>query len=172
MLHDDPSLDARRAEAGIDGMLGIKQPLRVIVDTRLRTPPSARTLALPGEVVIFTTHAGDEAQALLERAGAHVERVSGAEHCDLDEVVARLGELEVNDVLVEAGARLNGALLRAGLVDELIVYMAPRLFGDGARGMFALPQLGSLTDAWPLTIEGITRIGNDVRIDARVDADR
>ncbi len=137
VLRDDPSLDARRAESGIDAKLGIKQPLRVILDSRLRTPPTAKTLSLPGEVLIFTILAGDEAQGVLERAGARVERVAGEEHCDLGRVLARLADLEVNDVWIEAGARLDGAFLQARLVDELIVYMAPRLLGDGARGMFA-----------------------------------
>jgi diaminohydroxyphosphoribosylaminopyrimidine deaminase/5-amino-6-(5-phosphoribosylamino)uracil reductase len=168
MLHDDPSLDARRAEAGIDGRLGIKQPLRVIVDSRLRTPPSARTLAVPGEVVIFTTRVGDEAQALLERAGARVEHVSGAEHCDLRHVLERLAQLEINDVLVEAGARLNGALLRAGLIDELIVYFAPRLLGSSARSMFAVPELAALADGWAIAIDDVVKIGSDVRIAGRV----
>jgi diaminohydroxyphosphoribosylaminopyrimidine deaminase/5-amino-6-(5-phosphoribosylamino)uracil reductase len=168
MLRDDPSLDARRAEAGIDARIGVKQPLRVIVDSRLRTPPAARTLSLPGEVVIFTTRVGDEAQALLERAGARIERVSGVEHCDLREVVTRLAKLEVNDVLVEAGARLNGALLRAGLIDELIVYVAPRLLGDSARGMFAVPELSSLAEGWALVIEDVAKVGSDLRINACV----
>jgi diaminohydroxyphosphoribosylaminopyrimidine deaminase/5-amino-6-(5-phosphoribosylamino)uracil reductase len=168
VLRDDPSLDARRAEAGIDTRLGIKQPLRVILDSRLRTPPTAKTLSLQGEVLIFTTLAGDEAQGVLERAGARVEHVAGGEHCDLGRVLARLAELEINDVWVEAGARLDGALLQARLVDELIVYVAPRLLGDGARGMFVGPALASLADAWRLRFDEIREIGGDVRIVARV----
>jgi len=173
VLRDDPSLDARREEAGIDAKLGIKQPLRVVLDSRLRTPPSARTLTLPGEVLIFTTLVADEAQLVLERAGARVERVDAVptptgERCDLRQVLARLAKLEVNDVWVEAGARLSGALLDAGLIDELIIYMAPRLLGDGARGMFAVPALASLADAWRLSFEDIRTLGDDVRILARV----
>ena len=168
VLRDDPSLDARREEAGIDAKLGIKQPLRVILDSRLRTPPAAKTLTLPGDVLIFTTHVADEAQRVLERAGARVERVAGGEHCDLDQVLARLAELEINDVWVEAGARVAGAFLSAGLIDELIVYMAPRALGDGARGMFAVPAPASLADAWRLTFDEISTIGDDVRIVARV----
>jgi diaminohydroxyphosphoribosylaminopyrimidine deaminase/5-amino-6-(5-phosphoribosylamino)uracil reductase len=168
VLRDDPSLDARHEEAGIDATLGIKQPLRVILDSRLRTPPSAKTLSLPGEVLIFTTRVADEAQRVLERAGARVERVGGGEHCDLNEVLARLAALEVNDVWVEAGARIDGAFLQAGLIDELIVYMAPRLLGDGARGMFAVPALAALADAWRLTFEEVSTIGDDVRVVARV----
>jgi diaminohydroxyphosphoribosylaminopyrimidine deaminase/5-amino-6-(5-phosphoribosylamino)uracil reductase len=170
VLRDDPSLDARRDEAGIDATLGIEQPLRVILDSRLRTPPTARTLSLPGEVLIFTTLVADEAQGVLERAGASVERVAGGEHCDLNQVLQRLAALEVNDVWVEAGARVAGAFLHAGLIDELIVYVAPRVLGDGARGMFAVPALASLVDAWRLTFDEIHAIGDDVRIVARVRA--
>ena len=172
VLHDDPSLDARREEAGIDRALGIKQPLRAILDTRLRTPPSAKTLTLPGEVLIFTTLVTDEAQRVLERAGARVERVDAVptpagERCDLRQVLARLAKLEVNDVWVEAGARLSGALLEAGLVDELVIYLAPRLLGDGARGMFAVPALATLEDAWRLTFDEVRNLGDDIRILAR-----
>jgi diaminohydroxyphosphoribosylaminopyrimidine deaminase/5-amino-6-(5-phosphoribosylamino)uracil reductase len=168
VLRDDPSLDARRAEAGIESKLGIKQPLRVILDSRLRTPPTAKTLSLPGEVLIFTTLDGDEAQGVLERAGARVERVEGGEHCDLGRVLARLAELEVNDVWVEAGAQLDGAFLQARLVDELVIYLAPRLLGDGARGMFASPALESLADAWRLRFDQVREIEGDLRIVARV----
>jgi len=169
VLRDDPSLDARRAEAGIDAGLGVTQPLRVIVDTRLRTPPTAKTLSLPGDVLIFTTRSADEAELQLVRAGARVERVAGrGEHCDLDALLARLAALEVNDVWVEAGARLNGALLQAGLIDELILYMAPKLLGDSARGMFAVPALASLADGWDVTLDELRKVGGDVRIVARV----
>jgi diaminohydroxyphosphoribosylaminopyrimidine deaminase/5-amino-6-(5-phosphoribosylamino)uracil reductase len=169
VLRDDPSLDARREEAGIDAKLGVKQPLRAIVDSRLRTPPTAKTLSLAGEVVVFTTRGADEAAAQLDRAGARVEQVAArGEHCDLAAVLARLAALEVNDVWVEGGARLNGALLRAGLIDELIVYMAPKLLGDTARGMFAVPALASLADGWEVTLDDCRRVGADLRIVARV----
>jgi diaminohydroxyphosphoribosylaminopyrimidine deaminase / 5-amino-6-(5-phosphoribosylamino)uracil reductase len=169
ILRDDPSLDARRAEAGIDSKLGVVQPLRAIIDSRLRTPPTANTLSLPGEVMIFTTRTADEAEIQLERAGARIEHVpSRAEHCDLDAVLARLAELEVNDVWVEGGARLNGALLRAGLIDELILYMAPKLLGDSARGMFAVPALTALADGWDVSLDEFRKIGGDLRIVARV----
>ena len=169
VLRDDPSLDARRAEAGIDPQLGVKQPLRAIVDSRLRTPPTAKTLSLPGDVLIFTTRESDEAASQLARAGARIEQVGASgEHCDLGAVLARLAALEVNDVWIEAGARMNGALLRAGLIDELILYMAPKLLGDSARGMFAMPALASLTDGWNLTLDEFRRVGDDLRIVARV----
>jgi len=170
IVDDDPSLNARRDEAGIDDVAGIKQPLRAIIDARLRTPLTAKTLKLPGEVVVLTSRSvNDPAAKALHAAGARIETVAGnAEHCDLRAVLVRLAGLEVNDVWVEAGAGLNGALLQAGLIDELIIYMAPRLLGDAARGMFAVPALASLADGWNLTFDDFRKIGDDLRITARV----
>jgi diaminohydroxyphosphoribosylaminopyrimidine deaminase/5-amino-6-(5-phosphoribosylamino)uracil reductase len=170
IVDDDPALDARRDEAGIEAGVGIKQPLRTIVDARLRTPPSARTLKLGGEVLVLTSGSLDDPRvAALRNAGAHVDNVAGnAEHCDLRAVVERLGALEINDVWVEAGAGFNGALLQAGLIDELIIYMAPRLLGDTARGMFGVPALDSLAQSWNLGFDDVRMIGDDLRITARV----
>lgn len=170
IVDDDPSLDARREEAAIPESIGIKQPLRVVIDARLKMPPNAKTLALPGEVLVLTTRALDDPKAqALRSAGARVERVAGdAEHCDLKAVIEHLGTLEINDVWVEAGAGLNGALLKAGLIDELIIYMAPRVLGSAARGMFELPALASLADAIELEFDDVSKIGADLRITALV----
>ena len=104
---------------------------------------------------------------------ANVENVvlRGADgRVDLDRMLHLLAEREVNEVHVEAGAKLNGALLAAGLVDELLLYLAPRLLGDPARGMFALPTpLSQLAAGVHLTIRELQRIGDDVRIVARVE---
>jgi diaminohydroxyphosphoribosylaminopyrimidine deaminase / 5-amino-6-(5-phosphoribosylamino)uracil reductase len=170
IVDDDPSLDARREEAEIPESIGIKQPLRVVIDARLKMPPTAKTLSLPGEVLVLTTRSLDDPKAeALRAAGARIERVAGdAEHCDLRAVIEHLGKLEVNDVWVEAGAGLNGALLTAGLIDELIIYMAPRVLGSAARGMFDVPALESLADATQLTFDGVSMVGADLRIIARV----
>jgi len=170
IVDDDPSLDARREEAQIAESLGVKQPLRVVIDARLKMPPGAKTLSRPGEVLVLTTRALDDPKAAaLRAAGARVDRIAGdAEHCDLKAVLEHLGKLEINDVWVEAGAGLNGALLRAGLIDELIIYMAPRLFGSTARGMFEVPALEALADATHVTFEDVRKVGADLRITARV----
>ncbi len=170
IVDDDPRLDARREQAEIAESLGIKQPLRVIVDARLKTPPTATTLSLPGEVLVLTTRALEDplAQAL-RAAGARVERVAGnAEHCDLRAVIEHLAAHEINDVWVEAGAGLNGALLRESLIDELIMYIAPRLLGNGARGMFDVPPLESLADNYRVTFDDFRKVGPDLRIVARI----
>jgi diaminohydroxyphosphoribosylaminopyrimidine deaminase/5-amino-6-(5-phosphoribosylamino)uracil reductase len=170
IVDDDPSLDARREEAQIAESLRVKQPLRVVIDARLKMPPGAKTLSRPGEVLVLTTRALDDPKAeALRAAGARVDRIAGdAEHCDLKAVLEHLGKLEINDVWVEAGAGLNGALLRAGLIDELIIYMAPRLFGSTARGMFEVPALATLADATHVTFEDFRKVGPDLRITARV----
>jgi diaminohydroxyphosphoribosylaminopyrimidine deaminase/5-amino-6-(5-phosphoribosylamino)uracil reductase len=170
IVDDDPSLDARREETEIAPSLGIKQPLRAVIDARLKMPPGAKTLSRPGEVLVLTTRSLDDPKAVaLRTAGARVDRVAGdGEHCDLRAVLEHLGTLEINDVWVEAGAGLNGALLRAGLIDELIIYMAPRVLGDAARGMFQLPVLESLAGSYGVVFDDLRRVGADLRITARV----
>ncbi|NNC63888.1 MAG: bifunctional diaminohydroxyphosphoribosylaminopyrimidine deaminase/5-amino-6-(5-phosphoribosylamino)uracil reductase RibD [Gammaproteobacteria bacterium] len=160
IIADDPSLNARLDEAGID----VVQPSRVIVDSQLRTPESARTLSLPGERLIFTMQAESEKIAALKQQGVSIERVGGAEQCDLHEIMSRLGELECNEVWVEAGPGLNGALLSKGLIDELVLYVAPMLLGSTARGMFDLDEITELTQCPRLDFDEICAIGPDLRI--------
>ncbi len=160
ILADDPSLDARLDEDGVD----VLQPSRVIVDSQLRTPENARTLSLPGNRLIFTTKADSEQTAALTRQGVSVERVGGAQRCDLHEVMGRLGALEFNEVWVEAGPQLNGALLREGLIDELVIYIAPVLLGSAARGMFDLDNLTELAQCPRLDFDEIRAVGSDLRI--------
>jgi len=172
IVDDDPSLDARREEAEIAPSIGIKQPLRAVIDARLKMPPGAKTLSRPGEVLVLTTRSLDDPKAVaLRAAGARVDRVAGdAEHCDLRAVIERLGTFEINDVWVEAGAGLNGALLKAGLIDELIIYMAPRILGNAARGMFDVPALQALSDDYRVTLDDIRKVGADIRMTARVNS--
>jgi diaminohydroxyphosphoribosylaminopyrimidine deaminase/5-amino-6-(5-phosphoribosylamino)uracil reductase len=164
VLADDPSLTARWADADID----VVQPLRVIVDSQLRTPVTARTLSLSGDVVIFTgaTAPADRERAL-GAAGARIERVRTDPRCDLAAIVSRLAALEVNDVWLESGARLAGAMLAAGLIDELVLYLAPSLLGSDARGLFDLPSLTRLDDRIQLKVDDLREIGADLRIIAR-----
>lgn len=163
ILQDDPSLDARSENSGFSML----QPKRVIVDSALRTPSTARTLDVPGEVIIFTTCNDIKIHHALKRCGAHIEKVDGAPHCDLEQVFSRLAELEVNEVWVEAGPALNGALIATNLIDELVIYMAPHVLGDTARGMFSIDPLESLDGRYRLDYRDIRRVGEDLRIVAR-----
>jgi diaminohydroxyphosphoribosylaminopyrimidine deaminase/5-amino-6-(5-phosphoribosylamino)uracil reductase len=164
VLADDPALTARLD----DPDARVLQPARVIVDSQFRTPPAAQTLKLPGTVLIFGTAAGGDRARRLEEAGAQVEHVAGSPRCDLYAVLARLAALEHNDVLVEAGPTLSGAFLEAGLIDELIVYMAPHVLGDRARGMFSIAPLADLAERYSLEIDDVRKVGPDLRIIARL----
>ncbi|HSG12077.1 MAG TPA: bifunctional diaminohydroxyphosphoribosylaminopyrimidine deaminase/5-amino-6-(5-phosphoribosylamino)uracil reductase RibD [Gammaproteobacteria bacterium] len=163
VLADDPSLNARLEDAEV------LQPLRVILDSRLQLPPTAKLLGLPGHTLVLTGAEDDGRRAALVNAGAEVVTVPlGGDRLDLTRVMQILGEREINEVHVEAGAVLNGALLQAGLVDELVIYLAPHLMGDAARGLFSLPGLTAMNQRIDVSISDIRAVGEDWRITATV----
>ena len=162
VLADDPSLNVREFDIG-------RQPLRVVVDSTLRMPPTAKMLSLPGSTLIVTArqHA-DDADRLLA-AGAEVLYLPAADgHVDLLGLMGHLAAREVNDLMVEAGARLCGALLAAGLIDEIVIYYAPHILGSTAHGMFAMPGLENMQQRHALKIQDVRAIGDDWRVTARV----
>ncbi|HEY6824135.1 MAG TPA: bifunctional diaminohydroxyphosphoribosylaminopyrimidine deaminase/5-amino-6-(5-phosphoribosylamino)uracil reductase RibD [Steroidobacteraceae bacterium] len=167
VLADDPRLDVRLAsETGA----ARRQPLRVVLDSQLRTPPSARLLTTPGEALIFTTLTSpDDPRALsLSARGARLESLPlDGERLALQSVLDRLGELELNEVLVEAGATLAGELLRQGLADELLLYVGLRLLGPAARALVALPPLARLADAPAFALVEVQQVGDDLRLRLR-----
>jgi diaminohydroxyphosphoribosylaminopyrimidine deaminase / 5-amino-6-(5-phosphoribosylamino)uracil reductase len=161
VLEDNPRLDVRLAPAA-------RQPDAVLVDSRLELSPGA-ALFVPGRQ-LFVYSAGGEAgrQHALEALGATVTALPGpGGKVDLAAMLRDLASREVNEVHVEAGHKLNGSLLREGLVDELLVYLAPKLLGDG-RGMSTFGPLQALSEALPLDFTSVDRIGEDLRIVARV----
>lgn len=161
VLADDPALTVRDA-----GGPQPAQPLRVVVDSRWRTPPTARILARPGQVLVFGAGPDDAPAArALAAAGALVEPAGGAGgRVDLVAVLRRLAELEINEVWVEAGPALNGALLAAGVVDELVVYHAASVLGAGARGMFDVPAPDVLPARHQFELREVRRVGADLRL--------
>lgn len=170
VLADDPSLDVRleAKDLDLDPDLAVPAPLRVVADARLRTPPTARMLALPGAALIAAVGGREPQRAALEARGAEVLVCGGGDgRVDLRRLLADLARREVNELLVEGGATLAGALLEAGLIDELVLYMAPHLLGDGARGLFHLPGIGSMARRIGVEILDVRAIGNDWRITAR-----
>ncbi len=160
VLADDPELTAR--VHGFDLVAG--QPLRAVLDSRLRLPPAARLLAAPGATVIYGVHADAGRRAALEAGGAQVVLLPGGETPAPDAVLRDLAAREVNDALLEAGPGLTGAFLEAGVVDELVLYIAPRLLGDAARGLARLPGLARLADAPAFRFADVTRVGPDLRV--------
>ncbi|MBT8122703.1 MAG: bifunctional diaminohydroxyphosphoribosylaminopyrimidine deaminase/5-amino-6-(5-phosphoribosylamino)uracil reductase RibD [Gammaproteobacteria bacterium] len=163
VLADDPSLNVRLVNAEV------LQPLRVILDSRLQLPPTAKLLGLPGNTLVLTGSEDAERRAALVKAGAEVVTVAlDGDRLDLDQVMQILGERAINELHVEAGPVLNGALLQAGLVDELVIYVAPHLMGDAARGLFSLPGLATMDQRINLSISDIRAVGEDWRITAAV----
>lgn len=163
VLADDCRLTARLPGRDPDS---IRQPLRVVADSSLRLPAGAKVIGGEGCLVAC---AGDPAgrASELELRGAEVLALPGKDgKVDLAALMRELGRREVNDLLVEAGAGLNGALLQAGLVDEITVYMAPKLLGEG-RGMWSLGPYETLSQAGTWSYHGISRTGDDLRIDLR-----
>ena len=154
VLADDPRMTVREFDIG-------RQPLRVVVDSTLRTPPAAAILP----ALIVCHHADAARRAALENAGAEVIVLPGANgRVDLAALLVALAQRGINEVHVEAGAGLNGALLAAGLVDEWIAYVAPMAVGDTARGLFAHPPLIALTDAARFQLADVRQIGGDLRL--------
>ena len=162
VLADDPSLTVRDLDIN-------RQPLRVVLDTQLQMSPQARMLSLSGTTLVISGAHGADQAAALRPAGAEVLCLPGDRGVvDLTALVRHLAVREVNELLVEAGATLSGALLKAGLVDELIVYLAPHLLGVSARGMFNITGIETMTDRIAIEIQDVRAVGKDWRITASV----
>lgn len=161
VLADDPALTVREVETP-------RQPLRVVVDSRLVVPRSARIFAGGNALVATASDDCDRAAALAEQGIEVLVLPEAAGRVDLAALLRLLGERGINEVHAEAGAHLGGALLAAGLVDELLLYLAPCLIGDAARGLFAMPALSDLAAKRDLAIRDVARVGDDLRIVARI----
>lgn len=154
VLADDPRMNVRDFDTG-------RQPLRIVVDSALRTPTDAAILP----ALVACHHADPVTRAALEAAGGEVVELPGHDgRVDLAALFTLLAQRGVNEVHVEAGAALNGALLAAGLVDEWVAYIAPMAVGDDARGLFAQPPLVSLADAARFNLADVRQIGGDLRL--------
>ena len=165
VLDDNPRLDVRLVETP-------RQPHLVVVDSRLETPLDAR-LFMPGRrVFIYAAVENEARKAALEARGATVIHLPGVQpgtqtKVDLAAMLRDLARREVNEVHVEAGHKLNGSLIREGLVDEFLVYLAPKLVGQG-HNMADFGPLTDLASAIPLAFQSTDRVGPDLRIVARI----
>lgn len=159
VLADNPRLNVRLGFPGIE----VQQPARVILDSRLRTPADARLFAAGGPVHVFTGARGGDG---LPRATIHEVPV-GETGVDLAAVMEALARLDFNEVLVEAGAAINGSLLRAGLVDELLVYQAPVLIGNEARGLADFGPLAVMSERLEFELHEYQAVGDDLRLALR-----
>lgn len=157
VLHDDPSLNVRDMDIG-------RQPLRIVADSTLRMPVSAQMFRLPGETLIVTANNDHERARELKKVGAQVLFVGTSKNSiDLDALMSYLAANETNELHVEAGSTLCGALLHAELVDELVLYIAPHIMGSHARGLFNIPPLDSMSERIKLKIRDVRAVGEDWR---------
>jgi diaminohydroxyphosphoribosylaminopyrimidine deaminase/5-amino-6-(5-phosphoribosylamino)uracil reductase len=155
---DDPRLDVRLGQSQ-------HQPLRVIADSGFNTSPGARVIAPPGRCVVVGAQANDARMQALRQAGAdvHLQPSACDDDVDLAALLPWLASHGVNELHVEAGPTLSGALWQAGLVDELLLYLAPKLLGPG-RGLIDLPELASLDAAQTMQLVETTSVGPDLRL--------
>ena len=145
MLEDDPQLSVRFIETP-------RQPLRIIIDSRLKIPTTARVLRGEGELIFTTTDNKERISALKEVGARPIILPNEKGKIDLAGLMQILADFEINELLVEAGNRLSSAFIREGLVDELIIYLAPHLIGNRAMGMLQLPELTDLSEKYNLCL--------------------
>ncbi len=160
VLADNPQLTVRLVDTA-------RQPLKVLVDSRLDVDPAARLFDGNPALVACAFADPDKRAALRERNADVIELPNDDGKVDLQALLQELARRGINELHVEAGFKLNGSLIRAGLVDELLVYLAPMLIGE-AQGMVHLPALADLAHARRLAFRQVTQVGEDVRILARL----
>ena len=157
---DDPRLTVREVPTP-------RQPLRVVVDSNLETPPGAKILEGGGTLIAAARQDQAKIAALKARGAEVIVMPNSTGKVELGSLFRELARREVNEVHVEAGFRLNGSLVREGWVDELLLYFAPGLIGDKAPGMFELPELTELSGRRALKIHDVRMVGPDIRVLAR-----
>ena len=158
---DDPQLTVREVATP-------RQPLRVVVDSKLETPPAARIFEGGGVLVAAAREDRPKIAALKARGAEVVVMPNAAGKVELPGLFRELARRGMNEVHVEAGSRLNGSLVREGQVDEALVYLAPALLGDKALGMFDLPELADLAARRALEMRDLRQVGTDIRVIARL----
>lgn len=162
VLIDNPRMNVRLENADLKNIS--RQPLKVIVDSALQTPINANILQ-DGNVLIAFANDTDNKSAALLAVGAKLLCIANSEgKVCLKTLFKHLASQQINEVLVEAGQGLNGALLAAGLIDELLIYMAPKLMGSTAKGLFGLPAFTQMSEVVDLTIIEMRQIGVDIRM--------
>lgn len=157
VLADDPALTVRHVDTP-------RQPLRIVVDSRFSTPAGARVFEAPGTTLVATANEEYEYTDRLDTGVevAYLPNDDGA--VDLADLMGDLAQREVNELLVEAGPTLSGAMMRAGLVDEVLLYLSPRFLGSEGRGMFDLPGVEHLGECATHQVLDIRQFGEDLRI--------
>jgi len=170
ILRDDAALNVRLSREQLKQAVEVRQPVRVIIDNQLRLTGKEKLFELKGDIWVFTSQQDDVLLRNFKKsATTRIFSISpdAKGKVDLLQLLQRLAELEINEVHTECGATLSGALIQQGLVDELIVYMAPDLLGDQAQGLFDLGEISIMSDKVQLSISDVRMIGRDIKICAK-----
>lgn len=161
ILQDDSSLTVRE-------VVSDRQPLRVIMDSHLQIPLTARVLQDGHALVAYAQADAEKIEALHAQGVQTLHAPNATGQVDVSQLVTALVSMPVNEIMVEAGARLSGAWLQSRLVDELLLYYAPKLMGSAAQGMFALPEYTQMNEIPDLQVLDVRHFGQDLRIQARL----
>jgi diaminohydroxyphosphoribosylaminopyrimidine deaminase / 5-amino-6-(5-phosphoribosylamino)uracil reductase len=160
VLHDNPSLTVRAFETG-------RQPLCVIVDSQLRMPLGAALLNNSRVLIAFAVDTENKVTQLTAMGVALLCIPDEAGKVCLNSLLSHLASIEVNEVMVEAGGGLNGALMTLNLIDDLVIYYAPKLMGSEGKGMFAMPALQTMQEVVSLDVYDVRQFGSDIRVLAK-----
>jgi diaminohydroxyphosphoribosylaminopyrimidine deaminase/5-amino-6-(5-phosphoribosylamino)uracil reductase len=165
---DNPSLNVRLSSEELGIEQNVIQPLRVVVDSELKTPQDARMFSLDGSILLVSGREGLGQEQKLKKAGAELVCCPGeGGRVNLEAMLKELASREVNEVHVEAGEQLCGALLEKGLVDEVVIYMAGHIMGSSGRGLFDMPSIQSMSQRKAMKVIDIRAVGDDWRITVR-----
>lgn len=165
VLDDEPSLNVRLSNDDLVQQCDVRQPVRVIIDSKLCLTGREKIFHCGGEVWIYTSNTNNAKHRQLKAAGANITLLgSNDQQIDLKQLLIHLASREINEVHTECGQTLAGALLQQGLVDEIVLYMAPMLLGSAARGLFELGELTDMNSRQRCKINQIRSIGDDIRI--------
>ncbi len=172
VIADDASLNVRLKPTQLNQALPVRQPVRVILDSQLKMSGKEKLFSIPEDIWIFTSRTDYEAKKKFNHSNTTIFVVNSDDqgHLDLSEVMTKLCEMEINEVHTECGSKLSGALLEQELVDQLIIYMAPCLLGNTAKGLFELDEYSIMSDRKNLSIEDIRCIGSDIKLTAKLES--
>ena len=171
VLEDDPSLNVRLSKQELKQIFEVRQPVRVVLDSRLRLSGSEKLFTIPGDIWIYSLSEDADRKQRLEARGATVIPITGNEsgQIDLHAMLQDLAQRGINDLHSECGQRLAGALIKQGLADQLVVYLAPHLLGSAARGGFDLGELTAMEQRKTCSMRDIRQFGEDLRLTLSID---
>lgn len=166
VVDDNPSLNLRVSKSDLDQNVELRHPVRVILDAELRLTGKEKIFGTDGEIWIYTLNSSPFEIERLVAAGAQVSILddSGSGNINLKKLMSHLAKREINEVHTECGQTLAGALVQQGLVDEIIIYMAPKLLGSRSIGAFDLGQISRISESVKCKIEQVRKIDEDIRL--------